>query len=253
MNWQRQLHLSFKSAALTIGLHVDTCGCIAGEVLHRMGNQTRNRLESFHGKVKAYLNMTLWNCIDELLHFDRRKEIQTSHKVIVFSVKTRYRCGDDLAITDAIQSIAGLLAADIILQALKEAWKIEATIANKDTSSHFTVTVGDVSYKVVTLESSSCECTCFVSQLLRAVKPWHVFCRKEHLFRCQGFQRDGRGSIITTGPLYQVRWSTSKLWRTAPRLLVARNSVKWTEFFGTLPTCLPIWGTKTVVLDFTLL
>ena len=38
MNWKRELHLSFKSAALTIGLHLDTCGCIAGEVLRRMGN-----------------------------------------------------------------------------------------------------------------------------------------------------------------------------------------------------------------------
>ena len=39
-----------------------------------MGNQTTNRLESFHRKVKAYLhpNMTLSNCVDELLHFDRR-------------------------------------------------------------------------------------------------------------------------------------------------------------------------------------
>ena len=42
----------------------------------------------------------------------------------------------------------------------------EATIANKDTSSHVPVTVGNVSYNVVTLESSSCECTCFMSQLL---------------------------------------------------------------------------------------
>ena len=67
-----------------------------------------NRLENFHGQVKAYLhpNMMLSNCVDELLHLDRRKEIQTSHKVIVSSsVKTRYRCGEDLPITDAIQSI----------------------------------------------------------------------------------------------------------------------------------------------------
>ena len=63
MNWKRKFHVTFTSTSLTIGIHVvffvDTCGCIAGEVLHRMGNQTRNRLESFHGKVKAYLNMTL--------------------------------------------------------------------------------------------------------------------------------------------------------------------------------------------------
>ena len=83
----------------------------------------RNRLESFHGKDKAYLhpNMTLSNCVDELLHFDRRKEIQTSHKVIVSSVKTRYRYGEESATTEATQSIATRIAADIILQALKEA------------------------------------------------------------------------------------------------------------------------------------
>ena len=66
-------------------MHVDTSGCLAGEVLLRIWEiKTRNRLEYFHGKVKAYLhpNMTLSNCVDELLHFDRRKEIQTSHKVI---------------------------------------------------------------------------------------------------------------------------------------------------------------------------
>ena len=133
-----------------------------------MGNQTTNRLESFHGKVKAYLhsNMTLSNCVDELLHFDRRKEIQSSHEVIIASVKTRYRYGEDSEITDAIQSIATPFAADIILHELNEARKIEATIANKDTSSHFTVTVGDVSYNVATTESCSCECTCFMSQLL---------------------------------------------------------------------------------------
>ena len=99
-----------------------------------MGNQTTNRLESFHGKVKAYLhpNMTLSNCVDKLLHFDRRKEIQSSHEVIVASVKTRYRFGEDSEITDAIQSIATPFAADITLHELNEARKIEATIANKD-------------------------------------------------------------------------------------------------------------------------
>ena len=69
-------------------------------------------------------------------------------------------------------------------------------------------------------------------------------CFLQHLFRRQGFQRDGRGSIITTGPLYQVRWSTSKLWQTALRWLVPRKSVKWTNFFGTLPSCLLIWAIK---------
>ena len=107
-----------------------------------MGNQTTNRPESFHGKVKAYLhpNMTLSNCVDELLHFDRRKEIQSSHEVIIYiivaSVKTIYRYGEDSEITGAIQSIATPFSADIILHELNEARKIEATIANKDTSSH---------------------------------------------------------------------------------------------------------------------
>ena len=55
----RDFHKYFLDNWHTCRVFVDTCGCIAGEVLHRMGNQTRNRLESFHGKVKAYLNMTL--------------------------------------------------------------------------------------------------------------------------------------------------------------------------------------------------
>ena len=216
--------------------------CWRGSSSH-MGNQNREiGLRVFTGKLKRTYTQT-WH----------RKEIQTSHKVIVSLIKTRYRCGDDLAITDAIQSIATLIEADIILQAPKEAWRIEATIANKDASNHFTVTVGDVSYNVATMEACLCECTCFMSQLLHAATSWLVFSTKEHLFRRHGSQRDGRGSKITTGPLHQVRWLTSQLWWTAPRWLIARNSVKWTDFFGTLPTGLPTWGTKTCVLDFTLL
>ena len=110
--------------------------CWRGSSPH-MGNQMTNRLESFHGKVKAYLhpNMTISNCVDELLHFDRRKEIQTTHEVIIVSsVKARYKYGEDSAITGAIQSIATPFAADIILHELEEARKIEATIANKDTN-----------------------------------------------------------------------------------------------------------------------
>ena len=115
--------------------------------------------------------MTLSNYVDELLHFDRRKEIQSSHEVIVASVKTRYRHGEDSEITEAIQSIATPFAADIILHELNEARKIEATIANKDTSSHFTITVGDVSYNVATTESCSCECTYMFHVAVASVPP----------------------------------------------------------------------------------
>ena len=61
---------TFISTSLIIGMHVDTYECLAGEVLLRIWEiRTRNRLEHFHGKVKAYLhpNMTLSNCVDELL------------------------------------------------------------------------------------------------------------------------------------------------------------------------------------------
>ncbi len=87
----------------------------------------------------------------------------------------------------------------------------------------------------------------------RAATSWLVFSRKKHLFWRHGSQRDGWESITTTGPLYQVRWSTSKRLRTDLRLLGARNFVKWTDFFGTLQTCLPIWAITTFVLDFILL
>ena len=56
MNWKRKSHVTFISTALTIGMYGDTCGCIAGEVLLRICGKPKpiNRLESFHGKVKAY-------------------------------------------------------------------------------------------------------------------------------------------------------------------------------------------------------
>ena len=91
MSWKRKLHATFILKYFLDNWHACRhmwVHCWRGSSPH-MGNQTTNRLESFHGKVKAYLhpNMTISNCVDELLHFDRRKEIQTTHEVIVSSVK----------------------------------------------------------------------------------------------------------------------------------------------------------------------
>ena len=35
-SWKRKFHVTFTSTSLTIGMHVDTCGSIAGEVLLRI-------------------------------------------------------------------------------------------------------------------------------------------------------------------------------------------------------------------------
>ena len=53
MNWKRKLHQSFTSISLRIGIHVDTRGCIAGEVLLRIWETKQEiALRVFTGKLK---------------------------------------------------------------------------------------------------------------------------------------------------------------------------------------------------------
>ena len=138
-----------------------------GECTH-MGNQTTNRLESFHGKIKAYLhpNMTISSCVDELVKFNVSTETQSIHQTITQSVKTRYQYGEDSCLTETIQSIATPFAADILINQVKEAHKMNATVLPTDTPNQFIVNAADNIYSVTTGDTCSCDCPSFISQLL---------------------------------------------------------------------------------------
>ena len=104
------------------------------------------------------------------------------------------------------------------------------TIAKKDASSHFTVTVGDVSYNVVTMESSSCECTCFMSQLLPCCHILTCLLHEGTLFQMSWFperwtREYNNNRTIVAGQVINVKTVTNGPKMTRPEKVCAMNKL----------------------------